>query len=273
MNKGFILSQENYYLPETNQLFCSASQYKQAIGCIGHPGCEATMLAQLRGDWEFETSIDMLIGSYVDARYEGTIEQFQEEHQELFVSRGERKGQLKAEFIKAEQIYRRCEKDTLFSAYMSGEKQVIMTGEIAGVPFKIKMDSLHRGKCIVDLKVMQDLSKQFWVRDYGHMDFITYWGYDIQLAIYQEIYYQNTGERLPTYICAADKGKVTDIAVIYVDDMRLRECLEAVKANAPKIQMLKLGEIDPIRCELCDYCKSTKVLNKPIHFSELTGDV
>ena len=68
MNKGFILSQENYYLPETNQLFCSASQYKQAIGCIGRPGCEATMLAQLRGDWEFETSIDMLIGSYVDAR-------------------------------------------------------------------------------------------------------------------------------------------------------------------------------------------------------------
>lgn len=267
------LTAENYYSPFADYVFCSASQYKQTIGCTGRPGCEAAMLAQIRGEWEPETSIDMLIGSYVDARYEGTIEQFKAENPRLFVSRGEREGQLKAEFLKAEQIYQRCEQDKLFSSYMSGEKQVIMTGEIAGVPFKIKMDSLHRGRCIVDLKIMQDLSKQFWVRDYGYMDFITYWGYDIQLAIYQEIYYQNTGERLPTFICAADKGKVTDIAVIYVDDMRLAECLEAVKTNAPKIQMLKIGEIEPIRCDLCDYCLSTKVLDKPIHFSELIGDV
>ena len=40
--------------------------------------------------------------------------------------------------------------------YMSGEKQVIMTGEIEGVPVKIKIDSYHPNKMIVDLKVMSE---------------------------------------------------------------------------------------------------------------------
>jgi hypothetical protein len=267
------LTDENYYSKQADFYFCSASQYKSAIGCIGRLGCEERMLAELKGKWDEPMSVDMLIGGYVDARYEGTIEKYMGQHPELFVTRGERKGELKKDFIFAEEIYKRCERDPLFSGFMSGEKQVIMTGEIEGVPFKIKMDSLLPGKAIVDLKIMQSINKVFWAKDYGHMDFIQYWGYDIQLAIYQEIYRQNTGEILPTFIAVADKGKYPDINVIYVDNYRLAECLEDVKRNAPRVQMLKRGEIEPLRCNSCDYCKSTKVLSEPIHYSTLIGDI
>lgn len=60
--------------------------------------------------------------------------------------------------------------------YMSGEKQVIMTAELYGTPWKIKMDSYIPGVAIVDLKVMASLTKLEWVRDIGYLDFVRYWG-------------------------------------------------------------------------------------------------
>lgn len=273
MSSKFILTEENYYSLEADNLYCSASQFKMVNGCLGRVGCEYQYRKYLDGEWRHEPTKDMLIGSYVDARYEGTIDKFRQEHPELFVTRGDRKGELKSEFIKAEEIYNRLQKDELFSQFMDGEKQIIMTGDIEGLPFKIKMDSLHRGRCIVDLKIMQDISKVFWTKDYGHMDFVTYWGYDTQLAIYQEIYRQNTGETLPCFIAAADKGKYTNFEVIAVDNDRLHECLVNVKTAIPMIKAIRSREIEPVQCGLCDCCIDNKILTGPIHFSELVGDI
>ena len=72
-----------------------------------------------------------------------------------------------------------------------------MIGELFGLPWKIKIDSYLDGIAIVDLKIMSSLTKLEWVRDIGYLDFVRYWGYDIQGAVYQEIVYQNTGKRLP----------------------------------------------------------------------------
>ena len=77
--------------------------------------------------------------------------------------------------------------------FMSGKKQVIMTGELFGTKWKVKMDSYIPDIAIVDLKVMASITKLEWVRDIGYLDFVRYWGYDIQGAIYQEIVRQNTG--------------------------------------------------------------------------------
>ena len=157
--------------------------------------------------------------------------------------------------------------------FMSGQKQVIMTGELFGAKWKIKIDSLLPHIAIVDLKIMDNINKAFWVKDMGYMDFTQYWGYDIQGAVYQEIYYQNTGERLPFYIAAASKEKYPNIEIIQIDDKHLKEKLYEIEANVPKILQLKNHEIEPIRCGICDYCKFTKVLTRPIHFSELIGEI
>lgn len=148
-----------------------------------------------------------------------------------------------------------------------------MTADMFGAKWKIKMDSYIADKAIVDLKVMRELHKAEYTKDFGYMDFIQYWGYDIQGAVYQEVVYRNTGKRLPFFIAAASKEKETDIELIWIDDEHLHEKLIEVEQNTPKILALKSGAVEPIRCELCDYCKHTKVLKKPIHYSELLGEV
>lgn len=264
-----ILTAENYFSREASEKYLSVSQYKDFCGTIGKVPCEAEAVAKLRGEWKTESSTALMVGSYVDAHFEGTLALFKAQNPGVFTN----KGDLRAEYKKAEEIINRIEQSGYFMQYMSGEKQVIMTGIIGGMEWKIKIDSYIPGKCIVDLKVMKSIKDTFWVRDAGYMDFVQYWGYDIQGAVYQEIVRQNTGLTLPFFIAAASKEKETDIEIIFIDDAHLKDKLSEVEQNVNKIVSLKNSEYDPIRCETCDYCKHTKVLTKPIHYSALMTEV
>lgn len=266
------ITNENYFSREASQEYLSVSQYKNFAGTLGRPACEAKALAELKGDWEFnDKSIPLLVGSYVDAHFEGTLGTFQAQNPEIFKKTGD--CGLKAQYIQAEEIINRVERDEYFMKFMGGKKQVIMTAEMFGSKWKIKIDSLLEDVAIVDLKVMQNLTKLFWSRDYGYMNFIDYWGYTLQGAVYQEVVRINTGKRLPFYIAGVSKEKEPNIEVIQVEQQKLDEALIEIKTNTPKIMMLKNKEIEPIRCELCDYCRHTKVLKKPIASSELLGEI
>ena len=140
---------------------------------------------------------------------------------------------------------------------LSGDAQTIMTGKIDSVPFKIKMDSYHADKMIVDLKIMRDF-EPVYVAEKGRMSFIEAWEYDLQGAVYQEIVYQNTGKRLPFYIVAATKEPVTDIGIWQVEQSELDACMEILKDKLPRLDAIKQRLIKPSRCEKCDYCKQTK---------------
>lgn len=144
-----------------------------------------------------------------------------------------------------------------------------MTGEIGGAKWKIKIDSLVDGICIVDLKIMKALRDVFRTHDAEYMGFVEFWGYDQQGAVYQEIVRQNTGQILPFYIAAASKESETDIEIIQIDDAHLQQCLMEIESNVPKVLNLKNGVYQPIRCETCDYCKHTKILTAPIHYTDL----
>ena len=156
---------------------------------------------------------------------------------------------------------------------MSGEKQVIMTGELFGAKWKIKMDSYHPGKAIVDLKYMQSLTKFGYVPDIGYLDFVRYWGYDIQGAVYQEIVRQNTGKKLPFYIAGISKEEAMNIEVIYIHDNYLTEALNTVRKMMPRILEVKYGGVEPERCEQCIWCRDTKVLKRPIGINDLTASL
>ncbi len=67
-------------------------------------------------------------------------------------------GGLKADYVKANEIIARIERDKYFMRYMSGQKQVIMTGELFGAKWKIKIDSYIPDAAIVDLKVMASIT-------------------------------------------------------------------------------------------------------------------
>ena len=255
-----IVMTENYYSQEANREYLSVSQYKDFCGTIGRPACEEQALAKINGTWEMEKTTSLMVGSYVDAHFEGTLDLFKAQNPEIFT----KSGTLKAEYKKAEEIINRAESDSLFMQFMSGKKQVIFTADMFGAKWKVKLDSYIPGKCIVDLKCMKSLRETHYVKDYGRMDFVRYWGYDIQAAIYQEVVRICTGEKLPFYIAGLSKEKEPDMEIIQVPQVSMDEKLCEIEQNTPKILMLKSGEIPPIRCETCDYCKHTKVLHSPI---------
>lgn len=264
-----ILTAENYFSKEADREYLSVSQYKKFIGSLGRSGCEAKAIASLNGEWEDDKSTALLVGSYVDAHFEGTLDLFKAQNPSIFT----KQSTLKAEYRRAEEVINRIERDPFFMAHMDGDKQVIMTGEMFGTKWKIKMDSYFPDKLIVDLKCMKSLREDNYVKDFGHMEFVRYWGYDIQGAVYQRIVEINTGKKLPFMIAAASKEEYPDIEVIQIDQSQLDEALTEVEKNVPKILSLKSGEYEPVRCETCNYCKHTKVLTHAIWADELLVNI
>ena len=255
------LTQRNYYSKKANLEYFSVSQFK------AFQKCQAATLAEIKGKYKREKSTALLVGSYVDSYFEGTLPKFIKENPEIF----KKNGTLKAEYEQAEAIIQRILKDKLFTEFLSGEKQVIMTGEINGVKVKIKIDSLHPDK-IVDLKIMRDF-EGVYVPDKGKMPWFEAWGYDLQGAVYQEIVRQNTGETLPFYLAAATKEKVTDIDIVQLDQKMLDYALDRFKRDVEYFDAVKKGVIEPLHCEKCEFCKNTKVLKEPTNSEEFYLDI
>lgn len=260
-----ILTSENYHSPEANFEYLGHSQYKDFCGSRGKRGCEAMAMAKLNYEWIETPTPAQLVGSYVDSHFEGTLELFRAKHPQIL----KKDGSLLASFSHANEIIARIERDPYMMKFMDGQKQVIMTADLFGVKWKIKIDSFIPEICIVDLKVMRELRESFWIRDYGYTSFVGFWGYDIQAALYQKVVEINTGKKLPFYIAAASKEDFPDIEIIGFTQDNLDEELYMIEKNVERIKKLKAGEAEPDRCGLCDFCKSTKVLSKPIHFNDL----
>lgn len=249
------LTSENYYSREANVEYFSVSQYKDFLKC------PAMAMAKLRGEYEPDYGRALLLGSYVDEMLTGTdesIKNFIVEHMpELFKKNGDRY----ADIEQADATIVRIRKQPLMMKYLSGKHQVIMTGEIEGVPFKIKMDSYKKGKFIADLKYMASLRSPNLFQP-----MVQYWGYDLQTACYQEIVRQNTGKTLPFFFVVATKEKPAHLAVGQMNQWNMDQAMESVKKNIVRFQKIKNGEIPAERCEDygCDYCTGTKIITEPI---------
>ena len=160
------LTEENYYSREMDKKYCSASQFLDIIGRPAIPGCEARAMAKLKGDYAEETTKAMIIGSILDTLWElddlpleEKVSIIADKFPECVSTRGNTQGELKAEYKQAIKLYQRTLKDELFCKFMSGKKQVIMTGKIEGVPFKIKMDSYIPSQfCIQLIGLFQGIS-------------------------------------------------------------------------------------------------------------------
>ena len=276
------LTNKNYFSEKSNQEFMSVSQFKQ------FKRCEAMALAELKGEYERPKSKALLLGSFVDEMLTGTkksqvqfiVENFEnifqkssryikiperdrldfvkEEFDELFKAAN---GKPYAEIVQALETVEKIKQQPLMRKHFKCKHQTIMTGEIAGVPFKIKMDNYKPNEFISDMKYMSSLRSPNLFEP-----MVKYWGYDIQGAVYQEIVYQNTGKRLPFYLDIATKETPSHLAIAEIKQYDLDEALEIVKALAPRYNAIKNGNIMPTRCDEydCDYCTETNIIVEPI---------
>lgn len=271
-----MVTAENYFSPEMNMAYMGSTQFK------AFDRCEAAALAEVRGEYAPAASAALLVGGYIDAYFSGELPVFQAQHPEIF----KRDGGLKAEYVHAQDVIARMEADELYMLLMSGKKQVILTGEIAGIPFKVKIDSLLdadtsrriverfpemaevMGMCdgaLVDQKVMRDMKGIWSEEEHTKVSFAQFYGYDIQGAIYQAI----EGHMLPFLLAVGTKEDAPDIDVKYIPDGELAAKLAEVEDRAPRYQAIKEGKIAPRRCEKCAYCRMTKKLCRATDYREM----
>ena len=230
------LNQSNYYSKNANREYFSVSQYKSFMSC------EARALAELSGEYERPMTRALLVGSFVDRYFEGTLEEFMKENPSIFT----RQKKLRAEFRRANQIIETVKTDPKFMDAMSGETQRIFTFELFGVKWKAKLDSYNPGKAITDLKVV---AKMFQLPQ---------WRYDIQGGVYQKGVEICTSERLPFYLAVVTKEPVMDRDIWQIPQSTLDFALGQVGQNIGRFAAVKAGDEEPRYCGKCDYCKSIK---------------
>lgn len=243
------LNNENYYSYDADIEYMSYSQFKQ------FNECPAKAMAILNGEYKTEESDAMLIGSYVDAWLDGELDKFKETHPEIFNSRT---GELKANFKMADDLCELIKNDETMYKLLTGKRQEIITGTIAGVKFKGKIDSLT-DDFIVDGKVVKDCN-DVWL-DGEKRPFYYTNRYDIQAVIYESLFMQNYFKELPYLLAVVTKEKAPDKQLFLINESAKNDALQEIINKAPIYDAMKKGKEEVYGCGVCDYCRSIKKLS------------
>ena len=258
------LNQKNYYDRSTDWDYQSPTFFKKFLKC------EAETMAELNGEYSDMNHEALLVGNYLHSYFESDTahENFIEENKSDILTRT---GKPRAPFEKAEDMIYTLESDSLFQGLYQGDKEVIVEGYINGVKWKGKLDCLNlkRGY-FLDLKTTRDIHKKFWNNDDREWEsFVSAYNYQLQMYVYQELVRQTFGVDTTPYIVAVSKEKVPDKMVISIPDYRLEEAEMQIDKYQDHIEDVKAGRIEPTRCGMCDYCRSTAKLGKIVSMDEL----
>jgi hypothetical protein len=88
------------------------------------------------------------------------------------------------------------------------------------------------------------------------------------MAIYQKIYEEVKGVRLPCYLAVITKETPADIRIVQIEQERMDAEIAWLEHALPRFEAVKSGAIDPERCEVCEWCRESRILMGP----ELLGD-
>ena len=250
---------ENYFSKEADLEYMSVSQWKL------FNECEAKALATIKGQENATEKEAFLEGHLFEELVAGDAKLYLAQHPEMISSRGATAGQLKSNFKTVENSAKRFNDQKFFRNIIDKcEKQVILTGEIKGVKVKCCLDLFDKEtNSIYDIKCMKDFKEQWSSKDKRYIPWYYANNYVLQLAVYREIVRQNFGEPKEIALLAASKEKTPDITAPTFSSELLDLELEEFKNSVDYFDALKKGQtkMKPNRCECCDYCKSTKIIN------------
>jgi hypothetical protein len=265
-----ILTKENYFSKEANQHYMSVSQFKSFTPAFG--GCEAGALAELNGDYERKEVKAFVEGHFVHSWNEGTLDQFKEDSPQIYSSTGATKGQLKSEFQRCNRMIEILENDPKVMAALHGQKEIIITAELFGIMWKVMIDSYNPEIDIfTDLKTLKDMDSRYWNKDSQCFEnFLEHYGYKLQMAVYAEVEKKATdrNEWLLPHMVVITKQDPPDHEIIYFDHEAIQQQLNIVSNHIERVKQVKSGEVLPMRCESCDYCRLTKKITRIRHYSE-----
>lgn len=268
------LTRENYYTPDADWEYMSCSQYQ------AWNECEARELAKLQGRWVDEEKEAFLVGNYFHTHFESpeAHEQFCNEHFDKIFKTKTVKGKggepdtvvitgKYAPYVQADRMIKVAESDELIQSLLDlpGENEMIMHGELFGVPWRIRLDKyVPDGRMIIDYKTVANIGELKWSDElHEKVTFIDAYGYMMRAAVYSEIEKQNArSDNDPNFIIIAiSKQDYPDKEVLMLNHRQRYDYeLGKIKERLPMIQAIKEGRVKPKRCGYCDYCRATKKL-------------
>ena len=269
-----LLTRDNYYTPDADWEYMSCSQYQ------GWNECEAKQLAKLQGRWVDEPTEALIVGNYFHTYFESPEAHMQfcnENFYSIYKTKTVTNKLTKeketvvtgkyAAFERADKMIAVALHDELISAIIAldGENEKIMTGNLFGVPWRIRLDKYVKdGRMIIDYKTCASISELKWSDEmHEKVTFIDAYGYMMRAAVYSEIEKQNSrSEKDPEFlIIAISKQDYPDKEILRLNHRSRYDWeLEKIKERLPYIQRIKGGSLKPRRCGRCDYCRATKRL-------------
>lgn len=265
------LTRDNYYSPEADREYMSCSQYQDFLEC------EAATMAKMHGLYVPEETEALLVGNYVHTALESdeAHEEWIEAHQDLVykMKTSRTTGEVTitgkyAAYANADKVIQIFLTDPTFQKFllMDGENEKIMTGELFGMKWKIRLDKYVPGtRMIIDYKTAADLTRTEYNPELGEREsFLEALGYLMRAAIYSEIEKQNSGAKddPPFIILAVTKQSPPDRGAYLMNHRQRYDYeLEVVKERMARIRSVKEGIRKPTRCGHCEWCRKTKKLN------------
>lgn len=270
------LTQENYYQDTSRLSYSRYKRYKQ---------CQAKAYAVDNGIWvEERDETPLLLGNYVHSYFESSEahEKFMAENgDKLLAKTGKNKEKLKSDFIIGDKMIEGLKDDDGFNRLYHGypsdkvEKEMIVYGEIEGVPAKGKLDSVNLSRgYFVDLKTMKSIYVEEWNAELrkrvpAAVNNILNFGYHGQLGLYRELLKQMTGQEFRPLIVAVSKENVPDKDILKIDEEWLEDGLDNLKADIVEVWNVIQGKQKTKSCGHCDFCRSKKKLNAVISLNDL----
>ena len=276
-SKEYQLTEENYY---QDTLFLSKSRFSEYMKC------EARQLAIDHGLWEDNKNDNkaLVIGNYIHSAFESqeAHERFVADNEDSILTKN-KKGKL-ADFKTADSVIESLKNDDVFLTLYDGEKgdsvekELIVTGELAGVPFKGKIDTInHSQGYFVDLKTMKSVRGKEWSNTLGQYTAnvianIFDYGYALQMYIYHELLLQQEGDFFTPYIFAVSKQECPDKELVLFDDKTLKYGEEVFNKHIGRVKDVIAGKVLPRHCGKCPYCVEHRVITRAKTIDEIMSE-
>lgn len=254
-----VLNRENYHSQEAKRKWLSASDVKQAMKC--EFAWKAYRTGQMQEDEEKEAFKQGNLFEVMLSGSDDEIRLFQEKNPDIFSSRGATKGELKAAYRSVMDCVESVRRQPfLMDIIQNSRKQVIMTGKILDVPFRVMCDLIYTDGSIYDEKCMKSFAREWSSRAETFVEWYEAWNYPVQLWIYKEIAEQN-GLVVPHAGLIAGSKQNADVQALRFG----ADVMAQAKADALyRIERMKdiLNGAEPLRCDSCDVCIKSRTINK-----------
>lgn len=259
-----ILTESNYFSREADMKYLSVSQYKTFVN-----ECEAKGLALAKKEYGNYDKMVFLLGNYFHAWAEGKLEEFIEKNSSKIMMKS-KKDKL-AQFREVDEIIKRLENNpTQYKRILdiirnkNNKKEQIFTGKLFENEWKIKIDVYNPiNGYFCDFKLVKSINDKFYnIFKNKYENFILHYGYDIQMYIYSQIEkIANNREKIltPIIACITKENPIdTSLFIGFEDIFDNQEFIDIIKLNSDRIVSIKNGDIEPMYCDKCDYCRSIR---------------